>query len=77
MTCLKNLCEGCSVDITMAGSRVCRICDPNIDDILDGVVEAKSPHLCGRCFARHMEEHKDSIISRLLRVLQTMAATVF
>lgn len=51
-------CESCGKDITMAGSPVCSICDPNIEAILTSGGSGKPPNLCVTCFRAHVEDHK-------------------
>ncbi len=54
----KSSCENCGSDITMSGSEMCPICDPDVDVIIEGGVKQKSPYLCHKCFKKHMEEHR-------------------
>ena len=72
MTCTINLCEGCRRDITMAGSRVCPICDPDLMAIIEGEVEVKSPHLCSKCFTQHNESHRLEMVGHILALLRTL-----
>ncbi len=47
----------CGRDVYMPGSRICPVCDPNIDDLLSGG-KKKTPNLCDGCFKKHEAEHK-------------------
>ncbi len=55
----KMNCEKCEANISMSGSEVCKICDPDIMKIINGEVKSKSPNLCDKCFPSHIEEHKN------------------
>lgn len=54
---IKMLCLYCNQDLTVIGSRICTKCDPDVKDILSGVVT--SPPMCDRCYKFiHKQEHE-------------------
>lgn len=55
---IKTRGQGCDAEITMSGSRTCRICDPDIEAIVDGRAQDQTPDLCDGCFQKHMEGHQ-------------------
>ena len=55
---LQTLCEECDKNITMSGSKICLICDPDMDAIIEEGATRKTPYLCDQCFKKHTENHK-------------------
>ncbi len=55
---IQRACEKCGVDITMDGSPVCPMCDPDVMAIVLRKVESKTPKLCNFCFESHMLKHR-------------------
>jgi hypothetical protein len=56
----KSTCEKCGRNTSMSGSQMCRICDPDMEAIMNGE-KPKSPHLCDRCFGLHMAAHNRTL----------------
>ena len=54
----KSSCDICGKDISMSGSQMCPVCDPDIMAIIGRKVEKKSPSLCDQCFLKHKESHE-------------------
>ncbi len=53
----KMFCELCGKNITMSGSQMCAICDPDIAAIIERKVKSKTPKLCATCFENHKKSH--------------------
>jgi predicted amidophosphoribosyltransferase len=53
----KMSCVECGANITMSGAVLCRICDPDMDLILNGQ-RPKTPPLCDKCMREHMKAHE-------------------
>ncbi|MEX0918463.1 MAG: hypothetical protein WDZ85_00625 [Candidatus Paceibacterota bacterium] len=54
-------CEECDRDISLSGAPVCRICDPDLDAIIERRATIRGPRLCGQCFAKHRARHEAEI----------------
>ena len=56
----KMNCEKCGTDISMVGSQLCGVCDPDIMKIINKEVKVKSPNLCAFCYNKHLDTHKNN-----------------
>ena len=54
---MKMHCEKCGKDITIAGSQICSVCDPDIRAIITKSTP-KTPQLCDECFKDHVVSHQ-------------------
>jgi NMD protein affecting ribosome stability and mRNA decay len=54
---MNDKCEGCGKNIYMTGSKLCPICDFDIDAIIAGTAKGKTPNLCDTCHEKHRKAH--------------------
>lgn len=53
-------CGECGTDITLSGSQICSVCDPDALAIINGQAKQKTPQLCFACFQKHVDNHSSS-----------------